>query len=398
MQVKIEKMDYKGRRITHINNKVIFVDKAVTEDILDIEITKEYKKYDEAKIKKIVKPSIYRTHALCPFYNTCGGCSIQNLNYENTLKYKKSAIIEIFKGKGFEIEPIFISNKSPLYYRNKIELQICDKKVGFYEKKTNDIVEISRCITSSKIINEIIKIIPSLNIINGKVIIRSNKKEDVLIIINSKDNLKIDLDNIKNNRNIVGVILNNKTIYGRNYLIENINDLSYKISYDSFFQINPYIASRLFSIIKDNINKGEKVLDLYCGVGTLSLNASLNASEVLGIEVIPNAILNANYNAKKNNITNTKFILGDVNDIVGGISKKIDTIILDPPRSGISNKVISLLKSTRPNKIIYVSCNPLTLVRDLDNIKDIYILERIYLLDMFSYTYHIECVVILYQK
>ena len=234
-----------------------------------------------------------------------------------------------------------------------------------------------------------------LNIINGNIVIRCNLNDEILIIIESNDKLNIDIDVLKENIKLVGIVVNNKTIYGDNFLIECINDIYYKISYDSFFQINPYVASILFNIIKGNIDKTDIVLDLFCGVGTLSLNAALNANEVIGVEIVPNAVLNAIYNAKINKINNTKFILNDAQDAVGKINKKFDKIIIDPPRSGLTKKTIDTILTIMPKKIIYVSCDPNTLIRDILLLKDKYSIEKSYILDMFSYSYHVECICIL---
>ena len=398
MKVEIEKMDNEGRGITHIDGKVTFVNKTIPEDIVDIEITKNTKNYNEGIIKNIIKESPKRIEPFCPFYYLCGGCDLQNLNYEDTIKYKKETIINLFTRKGIIINPEVIKNSHPLNYRNKIELKVKNKKIGFYEQRTNRIVEINKCFIASEAINKAIELLPSFNIINGDIILRSNKNNEVLIIINSKDNLNLDIELIKKQIKLVGIVLNDKNYYGENYLFETINHHLYKISYNSFFQINPYIAEEMIKLVEGNISLNCNVLDLYCGVGALSLNAAKKASKVIGVEVIPNAILNAVLNSKINKITNTSFVLNDVSKVIDKIAGDIDTLIIDPPRSGIQKEVINKILEKNPQKIIYISCNPVTLLRDIELIKNNYTIEKFYIMDMFSYTKHIECMCIMNRK
>ena len=210
--------------------------------------------------------------------------------------------------------------------------------------------------------------------------------------------MKIDIDSLKKEIKLVGIIINDKTFYGENYLFERINNVLFKISYDSFFQVNPSVASKLFQIVKDNISLNDKVLDLYCGVGTLSLMAAANAKSVVGIEIVPNAILNAIFNASINSVDNTCFVLNDVSEAVSKISLDFNKVIVDPPRRGLTKEAIEVLLKIRPEKIIYVSCDPQTLVRDCKLLSENYDIEKSYVLDMFSYTYHVETVLILKKR
>ena len=210
--------------------------------------------------------------------------------------------------------------------------------------------------------------------------------------------MKIYIERLKKEIKLVGIIINDKTFYGENYLFERINNVLFKISYDSFFQVNSSVASKLFQIVKDNISLNDKVLDLYCGVGTLSLMAAANAKSVVGIEIVPNAILNAIFNASINSVDNTCFVLNDVSEAVSKISLDFDKVIVDPPRRGLTKEAIEVLLKIRPEKIIYVSCDPQTLVRDCKLLSENYDIEKSYVLDMFSYTYHVETVLILKKR
>ena len=398
MQVKIERFDDLGRGIGYINNKVTFIDKVVPEDIVEVELTKEKKKYNEAKLIKIIKQSPLRIDAKCPYFSKCGGCQFQNISYNDTIKYKKEKIVNIFSKHKISIFPEVITNISPYNYRNKITLKVNNYKIGFYINKTHNLVEINKCLLANPAINASIPLIKRFNICNGEVTIRCNQNAEILIVINSQDNLNIDTNYLKSKIKLVGIVVNNKTYYGENSLFERMNNLLFKISYDSFFQVNPFIASQLFQIIGDNIDSSDKVLDLYCGVGTLSLMAAKKAQKVLGIEVVPNAIINALFNARVNDLNNTQFVINDASTAISKIKPDFNKVIVDPPRSGLTKNIIDVLLKIKPDEIIYVSCDPQTLVRDFTLLSSIYEIKKSYILDMFSYTYHIETILMLTKK
>ena len=395
MQVLIEKFDDFGQGITTIDNIITFIPNTVPKDVVDIEIVKKKKKYNVGKVVNYIKLSSDRVEVKCPYFYKCGGCVLQSISYDNTINFKLNKVLNLFNKYNLSITPEIIKNSNDYNYRNKIKLVVVDGKIGYYEVNSHTLVEINDCIIASRAINKVIPLLKNINIINGSIIIRSNQLDEILIVIETNDKIDIDIDKLKENIKLIGIVINNEIFYGKNYLIECINDLYYKISYDSFFQINPYIASKLFNIVKENIDDADTVLDLYCGVGTLSLNASLKAKEVIGVEIVENAILNAIYNAKINKCNNVKFILNDVQDAVGKINKKFDKIIIDPPRSGLTKKTIDIILDICPKKIIYVSCDPNTLIRDILLLKDKYSIEKSYILDMFSYSYHVESIVIL---
>lgn len=395
MEVKIEKLDDFGRGICYVDKKVTFVPNTIPNDLVEIKITKEFKNYNEGKLINILIPSKKRIEPKCPYFSKCGGCVLQNMNYKDTLEYKKEKVTNIFKKNKLEINPIVIENANYYNYRNKISLKVIDKKIGYYEPKSHSIVEIDSCLVASNSINKTIQLIKKMNIINGLVTIRCNKNDEILIIIKSKDKLNIDVDSIKENIKLVGIVINNKLFYGEDFLYENINGIFYKISYDSFFQVNPYIASKIFDIIKENINSNETVLDIYSGVGTLSLTASTVAKKVIGIEIVENAVLNAIHNAKINKINNVDFLLNDATKAITKLTLSFDKVIVDPPRAGLTKTVIDTIKKIKPKEIIYVSCDPQTLVRDIKLLSDLYIINKFYIADMFSFSYHVESVCIL---
>ena len=397
MQVVIDRFDDLGRGIAYVGDKITFVPNTVPGDTVAITITKENKKYNIAKVDKYIKLSSRRVKPKCPYFDICGGCTLQSISYEDTINYKYNKVKNLFKKNNIDINPTIIKNPSPFNYRNKISLKVVDKKIGFYEENTHNIVEIKECIIASPAINKTIPLISEFNIINGSITIRSNKNDEILIILKSNDKLNIDINYLKTQIKLVGIVINNETFYGDNFLIENVNDYFYKISYDSFFQVNPYVASILFNEVSKRINEEDTVLDLYCGVGTLSLNAA-RAKEVIGVEIVENAILNAIFNARINKIDNVKFILNDSTKVVSKLNKKFSKVIVDPPRSGLTKTIIENILSINPEEIIYVSCDPATLVRDILLFIDKYSVSEAIIFDMFSYTYHVETMIILKRK
>lgn len=392
MQVHIDRMDHFGNGIGNINGKIIFVKGALPGETVDVTITKDKKSFMEGTINTIIYKSSKRVEPFCKYFGVCGGCSLCHLNYENTLEYKKERVKNILSK--FDIPKInVIRNENDLYYRNKIELKIVDGKLGFYEKNTHNLIEIKECKVTKKSINKSFEFVKNMKLENANVTIRANYNDEVLIIIDSKEKpVILNPDDYK----IVGIVLNDKCIYGQDNFIEKINNLFFTVSYNSFFQVNNYINLELFNLIKENI-VGKTVLDLYSGVGTLSIVASKVVDKVYSIEVIPNAVKNALINAKINKCDNINFILGKVEDKIGFINDKIDTIIVDPARAGLDKKTIEVINKISPQRIIYVSCDTQSLANNLVDLAN-YEIKKFYILDMFSYTYHIECFCILDRK
>ena len=392
MQVHIDRMDHFGNGIGNINGKIIFVKGALPGETVDVTITKDKKSFMEGNISTIIYKSSKRVEPFCKYFGVCGGCSLCHLNYENTLEYKKERVKNILSK--FDIPKInVIRNENDLYYRNKIELKIVDGKLGFYEKNTHNLIEIKECKVTKKSINKSFEFVKNMTLENANVTIRANYNDEVLIIIDSKEKpVILNPEDYK----IVGIVLNDKCIYGQDNFMEKINNLFFTVSYNSFFQVNNYINLELFNLIKENI-VGKTVLDLYSGVGTLSIVASKVVDKVCSIEVIPNAVKNALINAKINKCDNINFILGKVEDKIGFINDKIDTIIVDTARAGLDKKTIEVINNICPQRIIYVSCDTQSLANNLVDLAN-YEIKKFYILDMFSYTYHIECFCILDRK
>ena len=393
---KIEKLNDQGQGITYINNKITFVDKAIPGDEVDLKVIKESKKYNIAIPSSIIVKSADRVDEFCPYYNKCGGCQLQNMLYDNTINYKVEKVKNILKKfANININVNVIKSDITTNYRNKITLKIKNKKIGLYEYNSNDLIEINECLIAHNAINDFIKVINNFNINNGEIVIRCNYNNELLINIISNDKITMpEFDNLK----IVGIIHNNKLIYGEDHFMELVNNKFFEVSYDSFFQVNRDITSKIFNHIRNNILNNKNVLDLYCGVGTLGINVADISNKVYGIEIVENAVLNAIKNSKINKIDNTKYMLGSAQKIIDKIDDNIDVVIVDPPRSGLTNHEIDIIKEKKVDQIIYVSCDPITLSRDLKILNSNYNIKDITLFDMFPYTYHVETVSILERK
>ncbi len=398
-KVIIEKLDNQGRGICFINNTITFVPNTLPGEEVEIEITKQQKKYNEAKVTNYLKKSDKRINPICQYFGTCGGCELLHSTYEDTIKYKKEKLESIiYKYAHIKTNIDIITCDKQLNYRNKITLKVINSKYGYFEPNTHNLVEIDNCYLVEEPINNFIKDLKYLNIKNGEVVIRSNYNKELLINITSKEKVKPDIEYLKTKHKIVGIIHNNKVLVGEPSFVEIINHMLFTVSYDSFFQVNRNICSKLFNLIEEEIKENETILDLYCGVGTLGINATKKAKKAYGIEIVKNAVLNAITNSKINKRDNIYYMLGDVGETLPKIKDNIDTIIVDPPRAGLDNITKQTILEFKANKIIYVSCDPMTLARDLKDLQEIYNIKTIKGLDMFPFTQHCESVTVLERR
>lgn len=396
--VKIEKLDNLGRGIAKLNNKIVFIDNALPDELVNIEIVKDKKNYSLAKNNKLLKKSIYR-RKVCPYSEFCGGCDLINLEYNKQLEYKSKKIEELIK-RNFnnDIKINSIIYDKDFSYRNKILLHISQDKLGFFEQMSNNIIDIEKCLLVNGKANNLIKSIRKFIKNNKKlksVVIRISSNGDTMLIFNG-DSLE---NKILEYFSIVDVIvLNNKTIKGQ-FIKERLGDKEFLIYPNSFFQVNMFNTLNLYNEVRRmTYNKRyDNILDLYCGTGTIGIFLSDIATSVVGIEIIEDAVIAAKRNADINNIENIKFICGRVEDYIDRFNN-IDLIIVDPPRSGLDKKTINNIKRINPKEIIYVSCDPMTLVRDLKELKEDYLIKEITPVDMFPNTHHVECVCVLKLK
>lgn len=399
MEVVIEKMNHQAMGIAKINGKVVFIPKVIVGDIVDIDIVKEYKNYNIGRVNKIIKKGSKRVDVLCPYYDICGGCSISAYTYEDELEYKVNNVIDIFKRNEIDIKPNIIKSDNRYGYRNKITLQVSNGIIGLYEEDSNTIVDVDKCLLVSDKLNEIIDIIKKNINVNkcNKIVIRDTYYGIMIIFygsVNSEEVIKY-LD-----KKVVSIYTYNnkyKCIYGEKYLYEMIGEYKYRISPDSFFQVNSRTVNKLYNkVVKYAIRneKKDNLVDLYCGTGTIGIYLSKYFNSIIGIELNKQAVEDAKENAKINGVNNIEFYAGDVGKIIND-QIKADVIVVDPPRSGLDKRTKDILLKIKANKIVYVSCNPLTLARDIKELDSWYDLGDITLVDMFPNTHHVESVCVL---
>ncbi len=403
-KVEVTKLDHQGRGIAKINDKIIFIPNALPEETVDVDIILEKKKYYEGIIKETINASDKRIKSICPYFEECGGCQFLNMNYQDSLDYKQNKVEEImnkYLGIKIKINNIVACDNN-LYYRNKTTFQV-ENDIGFFKEKTNTLIPVDKCYISDIKINDIYKAIKdNINLTNVKqVIIRATKNtlESMVIFKTSNyiDNKKI-INILK--KKVDSIYINDELIYGKGKIIENLCNKNFYISPSSFFQVNTLQAEKLYNkaIAYADIKKEDTVLDLYCGTGTIGIVASDKAKKVIGIELNKEAIKDANENKKLNNINNIEFYAGDVGKILNKNNYKPDIIIVDPPRAGLDSLALSQILNIRPKKLVYVSCDLMTLARDLKLLSNDYDILELTPVDMFPYTAHVESVCALKYK
>lgn len=385
------KMDQQGRAIGYLHDKIFFVPKCLPGEEGIVEVLKEKKNFGEAKLSELTKISDQRVTPFCPYFDSCGGCDLEHMSYESSVLWKQETLLDLMNRSGLKIPPVtFESSENPMFYRNKISLKVHQGKLGFYEGSTHDFLPILECMITKKSINAVLKDFSFFKYQEGELVIRANYNDELLIEIRSEDEINI-LNDLTTHHKIAGIVINGKCVYGNPYFFERTNGVLYQVSYDSFFQINEPVSKMLFDDVKKLVKESHHVLDLYCGVGTMGLQVINSVESVTGIEIVPNAILNAIKNATLNNAKNTNYHLGDVGKLITQIPFDFDTVIIDPPRTGLDEKTKNVLKEMNPEKIIYVSCNPQTLIRDLKEMDELYCISIVKGYDMFPFTKHIEC-------
>ena len=403
-KVEVTKLDHQGRGIAKINDKIIFIPNALPCETIDVNIVLEKKKYYEGTIKEIINASDKRIKSICPYFEECGGCQFLNMNYQDSLDYKQNKVEEImnkYLGIKIKIDNIVACDNN-LYYRNKTTFQV-KNDIGFFKEKTNTLIPVDKCYISDTKINDIYKAIKdNIDLTNVKqVIIRATKNtlESMAIFKTSNyiDNKKI-IDILKNK--VDSIYINDELIYGKGKIIENLCNKNFYISPSSFFQVNTLQAEKLYNkaIAYADIKKEDTVLDLYCGTGTIGIVASNKAKKVIGIELNKEAIKDANENKKLNNINNIEFYAGDVGKILNKNNYKPDIIIVDPPRAGLDSLALAQILNIRPKKLVYVSCDLMTLARDLKLLSNDYDILELTPVDMFPYTAHVESICALKLK
>ncbi len=444
IEVTIEDLSEEGTGIGKFEGMTFFIKDAVIGDRVRAKIMKLKKTYGFARLMEVLTPSPDRVEPLCPVARQCGGCQIQAMSYEAQLAFKTRKVENNLKRIGkFEEIPMesIIGMEDPFHYRNKAQFPFGknrDGKIitGFYAGRTHSIIENTSCHLGKEVNEEILeKILAWMNafhvepyneatgkglmrhilircgfrtgeimvclVINGRKIPGEEALVDSLKIIPGMTSISLNVNKEKTN-----VILGREVIdlWGRPYIEDYIGEVKYQISPLSFFQVNPVQTERLYGKALEyaGLTGEETVWDLYCGIGTISLFLARKARKVYGVEIIPDAIEDARRNASLNGFTNTEFYVGKAEEVLPEKYEKegvhADVIVVDPPRKGCDETLLSTMVKMQPERIVYVSCDSATLARDLRYLCDNgYELKRVCPADMFPQTVHVETVCCLHR-
>ena len=424
-------MGINGEGIGYDHGVPVFIPGALMHETVDVKITQEKEKYKTAKLIRVIRKSKDRVEPECRYCDSCRACTLMHLKYERQLNYKKQTLKQALKKYADIDMPVsIIKNDNIYHYRNKFKLPFGMEKgkivTGMYESERGRFVPIEDCIIHEEVLEKVRKQI--LEIMNKyklkaynertregyrSLIMRTfNNKIALVFVVGDNTDLEpmlSDLTRIEEVSSIYYSVNTNKKyinalendlvhVFGKNCLNARINDLKLVFTPKSFFQLNTRQAEVLYdeavSLIDEN---DEEVLEAYCGVGVMSLMAARKAKHVTGVEIVPDAIDNAKKNARYNKIDNVDFVVGDSGSVMEEISKEkqLDCLIVDPPRTGLDEKMINSILNSNAKKLIYVSCNPSTLAKNLNVLKEYYTLESIRAIDVFSNTEHVESIVYL---
>lgn len=391
MIVKIDKLSHDLRGITKIDNKITFIPKTLPEEVVNIRITKQKKKFNDGCLTTIIEESKDRVKYICPYYDICGGCDTGHILYSKSIMYKKDMVVDIFKRYcDMDVDMDIVYDDDNIYnYRNKITLRVNDGKLALVGES---LVNIDYCYLVNDNINKVIGILNGICLDGIDEVIIRGTDEIMVIIKGNIDNDKL-IQILKDN--VSSIFINGVKVFGNDYVMINVGNYRYAVYPDSFFQVNTKMISRLYDKVLEFAGRGDKLLDLYCGAGTIGIYLANNFNSVRGIEQNESAIKGANLNKGINDIKNISFVCekaSDINEIVEGV------VVVDPPRSGLDSTTIKRILNSRIERLIYVSCNPITLARDINILKDKYNLVSMSLFDMFPNTSHAECVSVLYRK
>ncbi|MBQ2897580.1 MAG: 23S rRNA (uracil(1939)-C(5))-methyltransferase RlmD [Clostridia bacterium] len=404
----------------------VFVPYALEGEEIEYKVLKVLKSHAFGKLLKIISPSSARINPCCDVFYRCGGCSLLHIDYKKQLEIKKSNVINCFKKySGLEVEVNDVVPCKEIYaYRNKAQYPVSGDKCGFYALRSHDIVPLKNCKIQNpndeKILEAVLAYIKITNAPIKHIYTRYGKNECMVVLVSTSSKLKESNFLVKKlleaNKKITSIILNvnpentnvilgkkNTTLYGKDTITAAIGNLDFEISPLSFFQVNSTQTEVLYKTAKNlaHFKTTDKIIDLYCGTGSIGLYMADSVKSVLGVEIVQDAITNAYNNAKRNNIKNAQFICGAAETVMPEIVKnegKIDGVILDPPRKGCDESLLNCLLDTKIEKVLYISCNPATLARDLKILSEKYIPSAITPVDMFPHTSHVECVCCLTQK
>ena len=432
---------FEGEGIAKIDGLTVFVPGSIKGEKCEILIVKVLASHAYGKIVNIIKKSENRKESDCATYKRCGGCSLRHMTYEHTLKLKRQVVQNLVnKGLKEKVEVLeTIGMENPYNYRNKAQYPVGlnsdgQPEVGVFAQRTHTIIPIQTCLIqteiSQKIAKTIIDFVKEKNIQvydeeNQKGLLRhivikvgkyTNQVMCILVLNDSKfdqeqelvkllcekyPEIKTIVKNINNKNTNVILGKENINLYGNGYIEDKLGEYIFKISPMSFYQVNPVQAEILYTtaINQANLDKNDILFDLYCGIGTIGIFASKYVNKVYGIEIVPQAIEDAKENAKINDVKNIEFICGDVevafDELINKEKISPSAIIVDPPRKGLDSKTVENIAKIKPAKLVYISCNPATMVRDLTKLENIYNIKAIQPVDMFPWTNGVESITIL---
>ncbi len=454
LELKISDIAFGGKGLARVNGLAVFVKQAIPLDVVIARITKKKKQYAEARIDTLLEPSPFRITPPCIYSGFCGGCKWQFMNYEKQLVYKRQHVVESFEHIGL-IKDVSVHTTIPskliFGYRNKMEFSCSDRRWLLPEDMDRDdidrsfalglhvpgtfykVLDTKTCLLMPELGNHILEQVRRF--IKGSgvpvyglrshsgfwrfVMLRHSAAYDqwmVNIITAAEDRETVQplADQlIESNPKIVSVI-NNITsrkagvaigeyeilLAGTSCIRDKIGLFEFEISANSFFQTNTLGAERLYETVKAyaGLSGKETVLDLYSGTGTIAICLAADAKEVIGLEIAESAVIDAENNCRINRISNCRFILGDLRKSLPQVSARPDVMIIDPPRSGMHSDVVRQVLKMQPKRIVYVSCNPATMARDIGMMKESYSVLEVQPIDMFPHTHHIESVARMEKK
>lgn len=399
MKVEIEKLDHFGRGITYIDGKVCFIEKALPGEIVKIEIVKETKKYFIGRILDYYRLADDRVEEPCIYSDICGGCCISHLSFDGENKYKCIKVKEILRkfGNVSEDKVCDVRYGNQYGYRNKITFHGNGNSLGYCESKSNNVFNVEECLLANDKINSVVDVLKN-NLINFKIdelLIRtSNDLEQVMVSIKGK------VGDYSCFKDVVDtLIINGEVMFGNGYILSSIGNKKYYVSSDSFFQVNKELTSKLYDEVFNVVQrvKPQKVLDLYCGTGTIGIYISDLVNDVIGVDYSFSGIQDAIKNSELNNCNNISFICDKVENVIDDFND-IDMVIVDPPRAGLDINTVENIKRIAADVVVYISCDPVTLARDLKLLEDKYEVLCVMPYNMFPRTYHIENFVELKRK
>ena len=430
---KCEDYTYDGMGIVKHQGFCVFVRNMIIGEVAEIVITKVGKDYGYGKVLKSTETSSERVQPMCDVYPRCGGCQIQHFSYTHQKEFKRNIVQHNIShiGKLDVVVNDVLGMEEPWKYRNKVQvpIQFDDNDnpiMGFYRVNSHDVIPFTHCAIQSDVSNELINYIRDLFIEHKAgnefrhimlrthastneimVVFVTNQKEvsilDYIVksIVEKFSNVCSVIQNINSERTNVVLGKEEIVLYGKEYIVDYMNGFEFRTASKSFYQVNSIQTKLLYetAIELAQIDKESKVVDVYCGVGTITMFLAQRAKEVIGIEIVAQAVENAKENAKRNNLDNIEFMLGDAKTCTKKLvedNTSIDVAVIDPPRKGCDVNTLEALVELSPKRIVYVSCNPATLARDLRFLEDNgYKTEVVQPVDMFPQSYHVETVCVI---